>query len=106
MLKIKVMPQSLSHVNTYVCPKLIISNRPRSSTQQSREISYEREESPEASGAGGAGGAGDAAGAAAAALSGGGAESLSIEDTNRLRAKLGLKPLEVHEKPEGQCPNS
>ncbi|KAI8422151.1 hypothetical protein MSG28_006062 [Choristoneura fumiferana] len=61
------------------------------STQQSRELSYEREESPEAGGAGGAGGA---------AVSGAGAESLSIEDTNRLRAKLGLKPLEVHEKPE------
>ncbi|CAH2075876.1 unnamed protein product, partial [Iphiclides podalirius] len=33
-------------------------------------------------------------------VAGGGAqESLSIEETNRLRAKLGLKPLEVAEKP-------
>ncbi|XP_004926932.1 U4/U6.U5 tri-snRNP-associated protein 1 isoform X1 [Bombyx mandarina] len=31
--------------------------------------------------------------------SGGAQESLSIEETNRLRAKLGLKPLEVNEKP-------
>lgn len=34
--------------------------------------------------------------------SGGGAqESLSIEETNKLRAKLGLKPLEQNEKPAG-----
>ncbi|XP_047986208.1 U4/U6.U5 tri-snRNP-associated protein 1 [Leguminivora glycinivorella] len=32
--------------------------------------------------------------------SAGAGESLSIEDTNRLRAKLGLKPLEVQEKPD------
>ncbi|KAL0830975.1 hypothetical protein ABMA28_001863 [Loxostege sticticalis] len=35
----------------------------------------------------------------AASASGGAQESLSIEETNRLRAKLGLKPLEVAEKP-------
>lgn len=29
------------------------------------------------------------------------ADSLSIEETNKLRAKLGLKPLEVAEKPAG-----
>lgn len=34
-----------------------------------------------------------------ASSSGGAQESLSIEQTNRLRAKLGLKPLEVTEKP-------
>ena len=28
-------------------------------------------------------------------------ESLSIEETNKLRAKLGLKPLQVAEKPAG-----
>ncbi|KAI5633167.1 SART-1 family domain-containing protein [Phthorimaea operculella] len=37
--------------------------------------------------------------AAAPASSGGAQESLSIEETNRLRAKLGLKPLEVTEAP-------
>lgn len=29
-------------------------------------------------------------------------ESLSIDETNKLRAKLGLKPLEVAEKPGGK----
>lgn len=33
------------------------------------------------------------------AVSGSAQESLSIEETNRLRAKLGLKPLEIAEKP-------
>lgn len=32
---------------------------------------------------------------------GGGQESLSVVETNRLRAKLGLKPLEVAEKVAG-----
>lgn len=31
------------------------------------------------------------------------AESLSIAETNKLRAKLGLKPLEVAEGPGGKC---
>ncbi|CAG4961668.1 unnamed protein product [Parnassius apollo] len=46
--------------------------------QTHREISKEKERSPEGGTA---------------------QESLSIEETNRLRAKLGLKPLEVAEKP-------
>ncbi|XP_063395589.1 U4/U6.U5 tri-snRNP-associated protein 1 [Cydia fagiglandana] len=65
--------------------------RVRDEPVSTREVSYprdsySRESSPRAGGS--------------AAEGAGAGESLSIEDTNRLRAKLGLKPLEVQEKPD------
>ncbi|XP_063362502.1 U4/U6.U5 tri-snRNP-associated protein 1 [Cydia amplana] len=65
--------------------------RVRDDPVSTREVSYprdsySRESSPRAGGS---------------TVEGAGAgESLSIEDTNRLRAKLGLKPLEVQQKPD------
>lgn len=58
----------------------------------SREKSYEVERSHSRSESPVAGGSGA-----------GGGESLSVDETNRLRAKLGLKPLQVSEKPAGKC---